>query len=48
VNFPLLEAVLAALWTERNRNLWTLSIALISLAIATVSLVVAIVTAITG
>jgi hypothetical protein len=46
VNFPLLEAVLAGLWEQRGRNLWTLWVALVSLGIASGSLVVAIVTAI--
>jgi hypothetical protein len=48
VNFPLLEAVLAGLWQQRRRGLWTLWVALVSLGIATGSLVVAIVTAATA
>jgi hypothetical protein len=43
VNFPLLEAVLAGLWQQRNRDLWTLWLAVLSLGIALGSLVVAIV-----
>jgi hypothetical protein len=43
VNFPLLEAVLAGLWQERNRNLWALGLAIVSLGIAIGSLVVAVV-----
>jgi hypothetical protein len=46
VNFPLLEAVLAGLWQQRRRDLWTLWIAVVSLAIAIGSLVVAIATAV--
>jgi hypothetical protein len=38
VNFPLLEAVLAGLWEERNRNLWALWISILSIGIALVSL----------
>lgn len=33
VNLPLLEAVLAGLWQERRRDLWTLGIALFSVSI---------------
>lgn len=43
VVFPVLEAALAALWQERHRDLWTRSVAVLSLVIATVSLVVAII-----
>jgi hypothetical protein len=46
VNFPLLEAVLAGLWQQRNRDLWTLWLALLSLVIAIGSLVVSILVAI--
>lgn len=42
--FPVLEAALAGLWQERRRDLWTRSVAALSLVIATVSLVVAIIT----
>ena len=42
--FPVLEAALAGLWQERRRDLWTRSVAVLSLVIATVSLVVAIIT----
>jgi hypothetical protein len=48
VNFPLLEAVLAGLWQQRRRDLWTLWLALLSLGIASGSLVVSIVTASTA
>jgi hypothetical protein len=48
VNFPLLEAVLAGLWQQRRRDLWTLWVAFVSLGIAGGSLVVANVTAITA
>ena len=47
INFPLMEAVLAGLWQQRRRDLWTLWLAVISLGIAFGSLVVAIATAIT-
>jgi hypothetical protein len=43
VNFPLLEAVLAGLWQQRNRDLWTLWLAVISLGVAVGSLVVSLV-----
>jgi hypothetical protein len=46
VNFPLLGAVLAGLWQQRNRDLWALWLALLSLVIAIGSLVVSIVVAI--
>jgi hypothetical protein len=46
VNFPLLEAVLAGLWQQRNRDLWALWLALLSLVIAIVSIVVSVVVAI--
>jgi hypothetical protein len=42
VNFPLLEAVLAGLWQERRRDLWTLGTALFSLVIAIASLLISI------
>jgi hypothetical protein len=45
VNFPLLEAVLAGLWQERNRDLWTFWTAGVSLAIAIAALIVSIATA---
>lgn len=45
VNFPLLEAVLAGLWQERNRDLWTFWTAAVSLAIAIAALIVSIATA---
>lgn len=41
VNFPLLEAVLAGLWQERNRQVWTVYVALASIAISLASLIVA-------
>ena len=40
MNFPLLEAVLAGLWQQRNRDLWTHWIAIVSLGIALGSLIV--------
>jgi hypothetical protein len=43
VNFPFLEAVLAGLWQQRNRDRWTIWLALVSLIIALASLGVAIV-----
>jgi hypothetical protein len=46
VNFPLLEAVLAGLWQQHDRDRWTLWLALLSLVIAIGSLVVSIVVAI--
>lgn len=45
VNFPLLEAVLAGLWQERNRQLWAVWASAISVAIALAALIVSIVTA---
>lgn len=45
VNFPLPEAVLASLWQQRRRDVWTIWIALGSLAIALGSLAVSIATA---
>jgi hypothetical protein len=45
VNMPMLEAVLAGLWQERNRQLWTVWLAAISAAVAVAALIVAIVTA---
>jgi hypothetical protein len=39
INFPHLEAVVAALWLERRRNLWTIGTALLALAIALASLI---------
>ena len=42
INFPFLEAVLAGLWQQRNRDRWTLWIAVVSLGIAIGSLVVAV------
>jgi len=45
VNFPLLEAVLAGLWQERRRNLWTSALAVASIAISVASLIVSIVSA---
>ncbi len=47
INFPLLEAVLAGLWQQRRRDLWTLWIAIVSAGIAVGSLVISIVTAAT-
>lgn len=44
VNFPLLEAVLAGLWEERNRNLWALWISILSIGIALASLLVSLLT----
>jgi hypothetical protein len=48
VNFPLLEAVLAGLWQERNRNLWAIGIALASLVFSLSSIIVSIVVAATA
>ena len=45
INFPLLEAVLAGLWQQRRRDLWTLWIAIVSIGIAIGSLIVAVVAA---
>jgi hypothetical protein len=46
INFPLLEAVLAGLWQERDRQLWTFWASLISISIALAALIVSIVVAI--
>lgn len=43
ISFPILEAVLASLWQQRRRDLWTLWIAFASIGIAVGSLVVSIV-----
>jgi hypothetical protein len=43
VNFPMLEAVLAGLWQERDRNLWVIATAVVSLVVAIASLIVSIV-----
>jgi hypothetical protein len=48
INFPLLEAVLAGLWQQRRRDLWTLGVAIVSAGIAIAALVVSIVTAATA
>ena len=48
VNFPLLEAVLAGLWQERNRNLWAIGIALASLVFSLASIIVTVVVAVTA
>ena len=45
VNFPLLEAVLADLWQERNRQLWAVWASAISVAIALAALIVSVATA---
>jgi hypothetical protein len=45
VNFPLLEAVLAGLWQERDRQLWATWAAAISIAVALAALIVSITTA---
>lgn len=45
VNFPLLEAVLAGLWQERNWQLWAVWASALSVAIAVAALIVSIVTA---
>ena len=45
VNMPLLEAVLAGLWQERNRQLWAVWASAVSVAIALAALVVSIATA---
>ncbi len=45
VNFPLLEAVLAGLWQERNRQLYAFWASSISIGIALAALIVAILTA---
>jgi hypothetical protein len=44
VNFPLLEAVLAGLWQEHRRRLFTVGVSLLSLAIALAALIVSVVT----
>jgi hypothetical protein len=44
VNFPVLEAVLAGLWDDRNRDRWTFWAAGLSVAVAGASLIVSIVT----
>ncbi len=43
VNFPLLEAVLAGLWQERRRDLWVITLAVVSLVVAIGSLIFSIV-----
>jgi hypothetical protein len=43
INFPILEAVLAGLWQQRRRDLWTFWIAVASVGLAVGSLIVAIV-----
>jgi hypothetical protein len=48
VNFPLLEAVLAGLWQQRDRDLWTFWLAVVSIVIAVGSLAVSIVVAATA
>ena len=45
INFPLLEAALAGLWQERNRQLWTVGLSLLSIGVAVAALIVSIVTA---
>ena len=45
VNFPLLEAVLADLWQERDRQRVTVWVSMISIAIALAALIVSVVTA---
>jgi hypothetical protein len=45
VNFPLLEAVLAGLWQERDRQLWAVWASAISIAVAVAALIVSITTA---
>ena len=47
VNFPLLEAVLAGLWQQRDRDLFAVVTAIVSLVVASTSLGVAIVSAAT-
>jgi hypothetical protein len=42
INFPMLEAVLAGLWEERNRNLFAVTAAGVSLGVAIASLIVSI------
>jgi hypothetical protein len=44
VNFPLLEAVLAGLWEERNRNLRAVWISILSIGIALASLLISFLT----
>jgi hypothetical protein len=46
VNFPLLEAVLAGLWQERDRQLWAVWASAISISIALAALIVSIVFAV--
>jgi hypothetical protein len=45
VNFPLLEAVLAALWQQRDRDLWTYRTSILSLVISAVAVVISILVA---
>ena len=45
INFPLLEAVLAGLWQQRRRDLWTFWVAAISVGIAVGSLLLSILVA---
>jgi hypothetical protein len=42
VNFPLLEAVLAGLWQQRDRDVRTFWIAVVSIIVAVASLAVSI------
>ncbi len=43
INFPLLEAVLAGLWQQRRRDMWTFWTAVVSGGIAIASLIVSII-----
>jgi hypothetical protein len=44
INFPLLEAALAGLWQERNRQLWALWVSVTSIALALAALIVSVLT----
>jgi hypothetical protein len=44
INFPLLEAVLAGLWQENNRQLLAVGVSVLSIAIALAALIVSIAT----
>ena len=46
INLPLLEAVLAGLWQERNRQLWAVWASAISVAVALAALIVSIIVAV--
>jgi hypothetical protein len=46
INLPLLEAVLAGLWQERDRQTWAIRVAVISVVVALAALIVSIVVAV--